>query len=249
MAPHTPPPSPSKPGPFGPSRILYEDEWLVAVDKPPGLPTQPTLDPSRPSVLSELQAFLRRRDGAEPYLALHHRLDRDTFGVVLLCKDRTANVGMGALFSGKTAQKTYLALAVLRSDIPDTWAVRDHLGKVGRVGKADKFGAVRSGGDPAHTDFRVRERLPGALLVEALPRTGRTHQIRVHLTGGGTPILGDALYGGPEWVRLPAGGRLAIPRVLLHAAALAFPHPVTGTALEITILLPPDFADCLARLR
>ena len=125
----------------------------------------------------------------------------------------------------------------------------NYLGEVGREGKASRFGAVRSGGDPARTSFRVLERLPGALLIEASPHTGRTHQIRVHLAEGGHAILGDPFYGGPAQVRTSRGGALTIPRVMLHAAALEFVHPVTPAALKITCPWPPDFEACLAALR
>ena len=234
---------------WAPERILFEDEWLIVVDKPAGLPTQPTLDAKRASVFGTLQGFLAQRDGRETYLGLHHRLDRDTSGVVLFTKDRRANAATAALFSGKTAQKTYLALAVAGPDCAEAWRVENYLGVVGRVGKAEKFGAVRSGGDPAQTSFRVIERPAGALLVEAQPHTGRTHQIRVHLAEGGHPICGDALYGGPLQLRAPNGCPVAVPRTMLHAARLEFPHPVTGATVVVASPMPADMAECLTALR
>ena len=231
-------------------RILFEDEWLIVVDKPAGLPTQPTLDAERSSVFGALQTFLAQRDGAEAYLGLHHRLDRDTSGVLLFTRDRRANAGATALFADKTAQKTYLALAAGGpAGGPDSWSVENTLGVVGRVGKASKFGAVRSGGDPAQTSFRRCERLPGAWLVEAQPHTGRTHQIRVHLAEGGHPIFGDGLYGGPMQLRPASGAAQTVPRVLLHAARLQFPHPVSGGTVDVRSELPADFAACLGVLR
>lgn len=232
-----------------PSRILFEDEWLIAVDKPAGLPTQPTLDPSRPSVLSVLKSYMQKRDGREPYLGLHHRLDRDTSGVVLFTKNPKANAGVGALFADKTAQKTYQALAVLGTGFPATWEVKNYLGIVGRVGKASKFGAVRSGGDPAHTTFLELERYHDVALIEAMPHTGRTHQIRVHLTECGHPILGDEFYAGPMVVRLASGAQLRLLRVMLHAASLAFRHPMTNAELTIACPLPEDFARSVEQLR
>ena len=95
-----------------PERILFEDEWLIVVDKPVGLPTQPTLDEARASVFGTLKEFLQKRDGGTPYLGLHHRLDRDTSGVLLFTKDTKANAGVAALFAGKTMQKTYQALSL-----------------------------------------------------------------------------------------------------------------------------------------
>jgi RluA family pseudouridine synthase len=233
-----------------PARILFEDEWLIVVDKPPGLPTQPTLDPRRASVVSTLQDHLLQRDGGTPYLGLHHRLDRDTTGVVLFTRDPRVNAGVTALFAGRSVRKTYAALAVAGPRGPDEWEVRNHLGVVGRVGKVSKQGAVPSGGDPAQTSFRVVERLRGALQIEARPHTGRTHQIRVHLAEGGRPILGDELYGGPLQLTGGAGrGGVAIPRVLLHAAELEFLHPVTQAPLRLQSPLPADFEACRARLR
>ena len=147
------------------------------------------------------------------------------------------------------SRKTYHALAVGGASAPEEWVVENYLGEVGREGKASRFGAVRSGGDPARTSFRILERLPGALLIEASPHTGRTHQIRVHLAEGGHAILGDPFYGGPSQVRINRRGTLTIPRVMLHAAALEFVHPVTPAALKITCPRPPDLEACLAALR
>lgn len=233
-----------------PAQILFEDEWLLVVDKPAGLPTQPTLDESRASVFTTLKEYLQQRDGGTPYLGLHHRLDRDTSGVLLFTKDRNANAGVSALFTGKTMRKTYQALAVGGAACPNSWEVENHLGVVGRVGKASKFGSVRSGGDPAQTSFRVLERVASALLLEARPHTGRTHQIRVHLAEGGNPIYGDAFYGGPMQFEATRGGRsVMIPRVLLHAAELRFPHPVTQVEVAIRSPLSADFEACLRQVR
>ena len=235
---------------WGPERVLFEDEWLIVVDKPAGLPTQPTLDARRASVHATLAGFLHARDGGTPYLGLQHRLDRDTSGVLLFTRDARANRGVTELFAGKAVRKTYFALAVAGAGTPDAWEVANHLGGVGREGKASRFGAVRSGGDPARTSFRVVERLSGAVLVEASPQTGRTHQIRVHLAGGGHPILGDPFYGGPT--RVPAGrkgGMIGVPRVMLHAAGLEFVHPMTQAAVKTTCPWPQDFETCLRTLR
>ena len=232
-----------------PGQILFEDEWLIAVDKPVGLPTQPTLDESRPNVFGALKEFLKKRDGGSPYVGLHHRLDRDTSGVLLFTKDQKANAGVAAFFSSHVLQKTYRTLCLAGSSTPDFWEVKNHLGVVARAGKDSKFGAVRSGGDPAHTSFKVLERFTGTLLVEAQPHTGRTHQIRVHLAGGGLPILGDVFYSGPADWKPAFGVNMHIPRVMLHAAALAFAHPITNAPLTIRSPLPVDFVACLKQLR
>lgn len=221
----------------------------MLVAKPAGIPSQPTLDPARPSAEGELKKFLRQREGRDSYLVLHHRLDRDTSGVLLFSKDPKANAGVGALFSEKTAQKTYHALCVLGAGCPERWEVKNYLGAKGREGKATKYGSVKSGGDPAHTLFCEKERLAGASLVEAMPKTGRTHQIRVHLSECGHPILGDPFYSGPEVLMLPSGVRLQVPRVMLHAYSLGFVHPMTGQELLVSCEWPSDFAQTVERLR
>ena len=138
---------------------------------------------------------------------------------------------------------------MLGTGCPDLWEVKNYLGIVARVAKANKFGAVRSGGDPAHTTFRELERFHDVTLIEAMPHTGRTHQIRVHLTECGHPILGDELYGGLMSVRLGSGAQLRFQRVMLHAAALAFIHPMTKADMCIECPLPEDFARCVEQLR
>ena len=241
--------SSGKTNPVPAVRVLFEDEWLIAVAKPAGLPSQPTLDPARASVESELKAFLKKRDGGDPYLVLHHRLDRDTSGVLLFSKAPKANAGVGALFSEKTAQKIYHALCLLGAGCPEQWEVKNYLGVKGRVGKANRYGSVKSGGDPALTLFEEKERLAEASLVEAKPKTGRTHQIRVHLSECGHPILGDPFYGGPTALLLPSGVRLQFPRVMLHAHSLGFVHPMTQVETLISCDWPSDFAQCVERLR
>jgi RluA family pseudouridine synthase len=231
------------------SHVLYEDEWLIAVDKPPGLPTQPTLDEARLNLFAAVKKFLAARDGGQPYVGLHHRLDRDTSGVVLFTKKAQANAGVADLFAQHGARKTYLAIAARPARPPgEHWTVRNFLGKGALAGgKRTKFRSVRSGGDAAHTDFDLRERLDRALLVEARPLTGRTHQIRVHLSEAGMPILGDDHYASAESARLSRA--MGIPRLMLHAVNLTFPHPVTNVNVSIPSPIPEDFTRCLAKLR
>ncbi|MDY0004162.1 MAG: RluA family pseudouridine synthase [Polyangia bacterium] len=240
-------------------RILYEDGQLLVVDKPPGLPTHATLDAARDSLVAATERYLRERDGIEnteraPYLGLHQRLDRDTSGALLFAKDPAVNSALGRLFSERLVQKTYLALAVRpKEPPPSTWTVENYLGPAPRrkgMGKRTRYQAVRSGGAPARTDFRLLETFARGLLVEARPRTGRTHQIRVHLAGAGLPIMGDDLYGLAEGARPghDSAGQEP-PRLMLHASSLAFPHPSTGDGLVIESPLPEDFRAWLSRLR
>ncbi len=233
-------------------RILFEDPYLIAVDKPPGLPTQPTLDEARDNLFAAVKKFLKNREGHSPtsYLGLHHRLDRDTSGVILFTKSQEANPGVAELFASHLAVKTYLALSAFEasknasSTLPDQWHVKNYLARSKTEGKRSKYCSVRSGGDFAHTDFKILEKMKQVLLIEAQPRTGRTHQIRVHLSGHSLPILGDLTYGGRSQV-----GHLKIPRLMLHAANLTFPHPIHKNRISIQSSIPGDFHRCLEALK
>jgi RluA family pseudouridine synthase len=222
--------------------ILFEDDHLIAVNKPYGLPTQPTVDEARRNLFAEVRSFLKKRDGGEGYAGLHHRLDRDTSGVVLFTKKKEANAGVAKLFAEHLARKTYWALCEVTqgAPLPDAWTVKNHLGRDRNApGKQSRFCSVRAGGNYAETEFRVLERLGRTAWVEARPVTGRTHQIRVHLSEAGLPILGDATY----------GHRATAPRLMLHAACLTFPHPILSVESRIESPMPEDFLQCLQQLR
>jgi RluA family pseudouridine synthase len=220
-----------------PGAILYRDDVLLAVDKPPGLPTHATADPSRPSLVGHVELYLRET-GAAGYVAVHQRLDRDTSGVVLLATDRRANEGLARAFAGREVEKTYLALTARPSPLPPRRLRIDApLASAGGSGRGVAVGGADA--KPAETECVVREVLAAALLVEARPLTGRKHQVRAHLAHVGMPILGDPVYGG--------AGRA--PRLMLHARRLALRHPLTGRTLVIASPPPPDFEAALARLR
>jgi 23S rRNA pseudouridine1911/1915/1917 synthase len=221
-------------------RILFEDEDLIVIDKPPGLPAQPTLDESRNSLFAAAGRFFSRRDEiAKPYVGVHQRLDRDTSGVVLFTKSRRVNAAVAKSFSSHLAIKTYNAITIFRPDIEREWTIKNYLAKTSSKSKRSRYGAVRSDGDFAETSFRVIAERPGGVWVEAIPKTGRTHQIRVHLSEYGLPILGDDLYGADDGLA---------PRLMLHAVQLRLPHPLTGRELSINSPLPADFKQCLRRV-
>lgn len=224
-------------------RVLYEDDVIIVVDKPAGIPTEATVVASRDHLHAAVKRFLQTRDGTrnEPYVGLHHRLDRETSGVILFSKSRAVNPACHDIFEGHQARKEYEALVTNgRTPPKDCFFVDNFLGRISAKSARAKWGAVLSGGETAHTDFQVLERFDRALRILALPLTGRTHQIRVHLSGIGLPLLGDELYGGPGAID---GYR--IPRVMLHARALSFPHPVTGAVMAVNAPLPGDFLECL----
>jgi RluA family pseudouridine synthase len=218
--------------------ILFDDGVVLAVDKPPGLPTHATADPSRPSLVSHVERWLAAR-GVASSVSIHQRLDRDTSGVVLFGVDSRANAGLARAFAEHLVEKRYLALVAATREPP---GARFHVSAPIAPATADRP-AVRIGGPdavPAETDVLVREVLAGALLVEARPRTGRRHQIRVHLAHAGFPVLGDDIYGRPG---------ADVPRLMLHAWRLELPHPTTGEPLAIEAPIPADVAAAVSERR
>lgn len=243
--------------------VLFEDDLLIAVNKPAGLPTEGTIVGSRDSLHSAVRRYLARACNAAPetelpYAGLHHRLDRETSGVVLFTKKQAANAAVHAMFAEHTARKTYLAIAGRQPINParkakngsnlvkpgDRVTVVNFLGRISPKSARAKWGAVsETEGAQAETTFTVLEAFPGALYLRCEPLTGRTHQIRVHLSGLGAPILGDPLYGGAETL---ANG-MQVKRVMLHAAELSFPHPADGRLITVTAPESADFTECLRR--
>ena len=214
------------PPPLERSRLLYADADVAAVDKPAGVPSQPTLTTDRGTLPELVSALL----GAP--VTLVHRLDRDTSGVTVFARTPAAAAALAAAFRDGTPEKTYLALCA-RAPAPREGRLEAALGKdPARAG----LRRVDPRGEPAATRWRTLRDGPLAALVEARPETGRTHQIRVHLAHLGAPLLGDARYGGPRRV-----GELSVPRVLLHARRLEVAHPVTGARLVLEAPVPDDF--------
>lgn len=211
-------------GPPPPLSILYEDEDCLAVMKPAGIPSGPTRDAAR------IHAAKLAEDFSGRSLTLLHRLDKDTSGVLLLAKTKAFATGLLQAFRDREVDKTYLALVPGRPQA--TFGVSCHL----REGEGGRMLVVRSGGMKAETTFRTLASKAGYALLEARPKTGRTHQIRVHLAQAGYPILGDSTYGGDAEV-----GEEPVPRQMLHAWVLAFEHPTLGTRLRVVAPPPEDF--------
>lgn len=220
---------------FPAPEIIFRDEDLLVVNKPAGLLSQQSLDRRRPHVTSWVESHL----GVRP--ALHHRLDKDTSGVLVLGLSKRVNAKLTELFREHEMRKTYWALAKPRpEDARDEFQVVNHVAPVRDAKKKLlRMVEVRSGGWKAETDFRVLARADGFDWIEAKPRTGRTHQIRIHLAGLKRPIWGDFLYGGKN---------PAYPRLMLHARELAFPHPLTGAELTLTAPAPADLRAFLERV-
>ena len=224
--------APIAPEPLAPARLLFADEHLVAIDKPAGVPAQATLTSDR-GTLPVLAAALL---GAP--VTLVHRLDRETSGVTVLARTPEATYALAEAFRGGVPEKTYLALC-LRPPSPPEGRIDAAIGKDPRRAGLRK---ISQGGDAAATRYRTLA-VGHAALVEARPETGRTHQVRVHLAHLGAPLLGDPKYGGPRMI-----GQVSVPRVMLHAARLELPHPITGAPLRFEAPVPADFAELAASM-
>lgn len=259
--------------------VLYEDDALLAVDKPSGLMVSPdTYDPEKPNLMSGIRRALDTGAGwvqkrGLTMLANVHRLDADTSGVLLLAKTREALRALAQQFNDRTVGKSYVAL-VEGEPAEDAFEVELKIGP--HPSRPWVQIERRHGGKLTLTKFRVLERfrlrpLRGAretlpflscTLVGCDPETGRTHQIRVHLRHAGYPILCDKVYGEGERSALylsqlkpgyksheEAAERPLLGRLALHAERLTVAHPVTGERIELTAPLPKDFEVTLKYLR
>ena len=219
--------------------ILFEDESLLAIDKPAGVAVH-----GGSGVAFGVIEQLRRSRPQAPFLELVHRLDRDTSGVLLLAKKRQALVAMHALLRDGHTDKRYLAL--VRGRWPHLRReVRVSLHKYVTAG-GERRVRVDEEGQDAITIFTRKQVWAEATLLEARLKTGRTHQIRVHLAHEQFPIAGDDKYGDFDWNKALA--RQGCKRMFLHAARLGFTHPATGAAMQLEAALPPELADFVARL-
>ncbi len=222
---------------LSPDNILWEDEFIIAIDKPAGLPSQVTRDPRRDHAVAALKRYLKWRGVENPYVALHHRLDVGTSGVLVFARDKRANKGLAEAFRERKVTKIYRAVCWCtdreqQHRAGERWVVDNHLAEEGR-GAERRQVAVHSGGDWAKTEFEVLSKRGRVYLVEARPLTGRRHQIRVHLAGRGLPIVGDERYGGPMDVESQK-----VERMMLHAHRLMMDHPVQDMPVVIESPLP-----------
>jgi 23S rRNA pseudouridine1911/1915/1917 synthase len=208
-----------------PARIIFRDRFLLAYDKEAGTPSQQTPYDAYNNVFAALGRFLEKEGNADPYAALHQRLDRETSGVMLFALDRKVNLGLSRIFQERHVKKEYLAWVVGCPE-KESWTVDSGIGKVGGTYKAVPAGC----GKKAKTLFWVLHREEGRSLLLASPLTGRTHQIRIHLAAEGHPVLGDRAYGAKPDRRL-----------YLHAFRLSLRHPMLGTALILEAPVPSDW--------
>jgi len=218
---------------------LLEDEWLLAIDKPAGVAVHGGSGVSRGAIEQ-----LRLERPALRFLELVHRLDRETSGVLLLAKKRSVLTGLHQQMRDGLVQKRYLVL------VAGHWRGARQVVKLPLVRRVTAQGerrvSVEAGGMPSHTEFTLQRHFPGFSLLAAELRTGRTHQIRVHLAHLGFPVASDDKYG--DFGLNKALAKRGLKRMFLHAAELGFRHPASGAQVRLTAPLPPDLAGFLAAL-
>lgn len=226
-----------------PLRVLYDDDDFVAIDKPAGMVVHAGAGVHTGTLVN---ALLGRFDslsalGGALRPGIVHRLDRFTSGVILVAKNDAAHRALAAQFAGRQVEKTYLALV--------EGSVKAEHGRIEKPIARDPHRRTRmtarlDHGRAAWTEYHVLERFPGFTFLQVRIGTGRTHQIRVHLSSIGHPVAGDRLYG----ARAGSPGQPPAGRFFLHAHRIRFQHPSSGQPVEIVSPLPPDLTRWMEQL-
>jgi len=244
-----PPPPPARARPAAeemPVTILHEDEWLLAVAKPPGLVVHPTPGHHSGTLLNALLWHMKE-EGVRPGLV--NRLDKGTSGVLLAAKTGEIHGRLTRALRSKIAAKEYLAIVY--------GCPRHEKGRIEHALLRDpadrkKMTTSRTEGRPSVTLYEIVATSGSLTLLRCRLLTGRMHQIRVHLSAEGLPLVGDPLYGEPRWKGIEdptlAAACREFPRQALHAHRIVLIHPVTGELLEVTAPLPEDLRGLLAHL-
>ena len=225
-----------------PLDILYEDDDLLVLNKPPGLVVHPAAGhPEHTLVNALLHHCAGRLSGiggvARPGIV--HRLDKETSGCLIVARNDAAHLKLSEQFAGRQVLKIYQAIVCGR--MPR--AAGEIIASIARhPARRKRMAVTRTGGREARTSYRVLEQLKDVARVELRLHTGRTHQIRVHLEHLGCPVLGDLVYGRRQNLRLKEASGYVAPRQLLHAAKLALVHPRTQRRMTFEAPLPEDFA-------
>lgn len=222
-----------------PLTILYEDEFLLVIDKPNDMVVHPSAGHRAGTLVNAILSYVSeedREDEGRPGIV--HRLDKGTTGVIVVAKDARTQEALSSQFQDRTVEKVYRAIV--------EGIVRDQEGIVeGLIGRhpvdRKRMAMVERGGRHSFSFYRVLERLKGFTYIEVHPKTGRTHQIRVHMNHAGYPIVGDEIYG--------RQAKRLTPRPLLHALSLSFNHPVNGKRLTVEAPVPADMEEFLKEHR
>jgi 23S rRNA pseudouridine1911/1915/1917 synthase len=234
-----------------PVEIIYEDEWLLAVNKQPGLIVHPVALHRHDTMMNAL--FWKYKDilpeGKE--LTLVNRIDQHTSGIVLVAKDLPTKRDLQFQFENRKVSKTYLAITngIIKEDSGEVdFPLGPKPGRINRVMIGVRYDKL---GKPSHSCYEVLERLKGYTLIRLSPKTGRQHQLRVHMSETGYPLAADHLYGencGLQFTS-PQGKTASLLRFALHAETLTFFHPYFEKTMTITAPAPDDFSSSVIALR
>lgn len=231
-----------------PLEVLYEDPWLIVINKPAGIAVHPAPGHPHGTLVNGLLYHCKRLASAGSSLrpGIVHRLDKDTSGVLVVAKEDQAYFHLASQFQGHTTKRLYYALVHGRPKLSQG-LIQHALGRDRKDRK--KISPRTTRAREALTRYRVVEEFPGCSFLEIRPLTGRTHQIRVHLKEIGHPVVGDRTYGlakirafAPELLK-------SMARQALHASLLGFTHPVKGHYLEFSSPLPPDMQKLIDELK
>jgi len=214
-----------------PDWIIYEDEILIAINKPSGLSTQGTEKSTKNNLYYQLQEYLDEREHKKTYLALHHRLDAATSGIIIFCKNKNYNKYISELFKNNQIKKTYLAICEItdQKSLQNAWTTNAPL--INFPFKHYKKSKISKKGKISITHFKPIKTLNNYALIECLPQTGRLHQIRVHLSSCQLPIVGDFHYN-KNFSNTP---------LMLHALELEFIHPINKKMIKLKAKIPEYF--------
>jgi 23S rRNA pseudouridine1911/1915/1917 synthase len=234
-----------------PLNVIYEDPHIIVLNKPPGLVVHPAPGNYTGTLVNALLYHYGSLPSSGPGMrgsereraGIVHRLDKDTSGVMVVARTQEALRSLSAQFKNRTVQKRYLAL-VMGVIKKGSGTIEAGLGR--HVKERKKISVHTHKAREAVTLYTVKERFGNATLVAVEIKTGRTHQIRVHMAHIGHPILGDRVYGGAKATKL---GDLPLSRQMLHAESLSILHPETGHPMTFTAQPPSDMVDILEKLR
>lgn len=231
-----------------PLEILYEDDYLVVVNKPSSMVVYPSAGHSHGTLMNALYYHCKKLAtvGGPLRPGVVHRLDKDTSGVMVIALKDEAYYNLIEQFREKTINKRYIAL-VYRSLAKDEGEISLRIGR--SLSDRKKMSTRVKDGKEAITLWKVLERFAMATLIEVRLRTGRMHQIRVHFASMGHPVLGDKTYGEKTVLDIGKGVRILFPRQMLHAEKLGLIHPATGKYVEFVAPLPEDISEKIKELR
>ena len=213
-----------------PIKILYEDEYLLVIDKPKDMVVHPSCGHRQGTLVNAILNYVRETDReGDERPGIVHRLDKGTTGVIIVAKDRKTQELLSRQFHDRNVEKVYRAVVegIVKEE---TGLIEGEIGRHPR--ERQRMAMVAKNGRHSLSRFKVIERLTGFTYVEVYPKTGRTHQIRVHMSHIGHPIVGDELYG--------RHARKLAARPLLHAHRIAFDHPVHGNRISVEAPVPDD---------